>query len=978
MSARARIVLAIGGAVLIALLWWRQSNEPLTYYSSRNYVQRANDLIRRGALRFDCRDDRIELTEIATDAEKKWFAASFLQNDVELFNRNRELFGHFFVVTDCELREINPFLRTIRLPFAKTKQWLGSIDYSGPGSDASLISASGRSISILRATENAAVRDARTKIGAIEDVASNVVHLDFAGGFQTPAAEVHGVEGVAIVEQRVKAGQPADVRLLGNALGAGRIAKLQSGDWLHLSSSSPAPVSETFLFSGERRYERLSVVRTRNARLERIYTEEDPLLQWVGGDDGEETLTFAEALARNMTNALDEIPEPRGSQLTNEFDIQLSIDRSLQSSLDRALAAHARGLANAVGGGDPFAASVTVMNGKTGEILAAASYPGQSDLTSTPGISEDEQRRLLVNHNFKRHPIGSAGKPFLYAAIATRHPFLLDLTVAPHAPQPRPAPKGAAGTDGGDGEREVLQFFLGRDYKLWPHADARIDMESAIERSCNKFTVELATLALAAPRDLQERTLSKPLDQVFARQPNVVWPRPDRSEDGPQIAGQPIDFPIDLGVYMKEDGEPVPPKEETTAAITPGSLDRIDEAPFVEELGDITGVRTYGGGAAPRIPTEGGDSVGRSAMVTMNYDLRPWSTLVEKLTAPEDDRVAWKVRAALQAVSPERVNLSLNQVTNFRTELVSLLLGGASSQWTNVQLAEALSRLVTKRRVEATLLSDLRPRARAGHPAPVVKLPPTELGVSDEARATVLRGMQRVIRGGHGTARPMAPLVTQLEQRFPGSRIAVYSKTGSPTVSRPESKPAGDLVAFLVRRGHLFVENGRLAVSPDRTRVVRYAPRGAAGRREYVDALSRAVRVAARRTGAPATPRTLNRILNYCDRFDRYRRDLVFASPATVRLSETAASPFHVVAGQLVLNRNHPVFDPAEQADSSAVYILSLVKWRGSGDVPTPEELLADDARVITVVVYLDIGPGSQVAVEAARALLPAIEPLLE
>jgi cell division protein FtsI/penicillin-binding protein 2 len=968
-SSRTATLLALGGAVLIALLWWRQSNQPLTYYSSRSYVQRTNDLIRRGALVFDCRKDAIELTNVATEAEKKWFAASYLENDVELFNRNRELFGHFFIVSDCQLREINPFLRTIRLPFAKTTEWVGSIEYSGPGSDASLISANGRTIAVTRAVGDAMPRDARTRIGGTENVSSNAVHLDFAGGFQTPGAEVHSIEGTAVIEQRVKNGQPEDIRLLGNAVGAGRIIKLQSGDWLHLSSTSPVPVSETFLFTGERRYDRLSVIRTRNTRLDRIYTEDDPLLQWVGGNDGKEMLTFGEALARSMTNAIHEVPEPRASKLASEFDIQLSIDRSLQSSLDHILGAYARQLANDTAEGNPFAASVTVMNGKTGEILAAASFPGESDLTTLPGVTADEQRRLLVNHNFKRHPIGSAGKPFFYAAIATRHPFLLDFTVAPHQPEPR--------RDGGDGEREVLQFFIGRDYKLWPHADARIDMQSALERSCNKFTVELATLALAAPRDLQERTLSQPLDRVFARQPHVVWPRPGKKEDGPQIAGQPIDFPVDLGVYMKDDGQPVSPREDTTAAVTPGSLDRIDEAPFIETLGEITGVRTYGGGAAPHLPAADSGSVVRSAMVTMNYDLRPWSDLVEKLTALEDDRVAWKVRAALQAVSPERVNLSLNQVTNFRTEFISLLLGGSTSQWTNVQLAESLSRLVTKRRVEATMLHAIRPRV-AGNPEQPLKLPPTELAVSDEARNTVLHGMQRVILGAHGTAIPMAPRVRELEQRFPGDHIAVFSKTGSPTVNRPESKPTADILAFVVTHGYLFYDKGRLAVSPDQQRVVPYAARGAAGRPQFMDALARASHTAALRTGQPATPQTISRILGYVDRFARNSRELVFASQAAVRLSETAGSPIHVVAGELVLNRDHPIFDAVEHADSSAVYMLSIVKWKGAGDIPTPQDLAANDARVITIVLYLDIGPGSQVAVEAARAMIPEIVRLLE
>lgn len=965
MSARARTLAVIAAIAVVVLLWSRQTIQPLSYYSSASYVERTNALIRRGALHFSCEKNRVELTESATDAEREWYAASYLQNDVELFNRNRELFGHFFLVSDCELREINPFLRTIRLPFAKTTQWLGNIEYSGPGSEATLLSANGRGISITRTANGALPRDARTIVGGDESLSANVAHIDFAGGGNTPAVEVHSVEGTAIIEQRVKRGQPADVRLLGNAFNEGRIAKLASGDWLHLSSSSPRPVSETFLYSGERRYERLSVIRTRNARQERVFTEDDPLLQWVGGDDGDEMLTFGEALARSVTNALQQIDKAHAAKLWDGFDLQLSIDRSLQSRLDAALAAQARRLMNDVAAGDPFAASVTVMNGKTGEVLAAASFPGESDLEGLTGVSDDDQRRLLVNHNFKRHPIGSVGKPFFYAAAATRHPFLLDLSVEPHAPLERP--------DGGDGEREVLQFFI-RDYKLWPHADAPMDLQSAIERSCNKFTIELATLAFAAPRDLHERTLSRPLSQVFARQPDVLWPKPGTTIHGPRIAGQLVDFPVSLGVYMKDDGKPVPPREETTAAITPGTLDRIDEAPFIEAFGDLTGVRTYGGVEAPKLPAQGSDGTSRNAAVTLNYDLRPWSKLLATLMEGETDERAWKVRAALQSVSPERVNLSLNQVTDFRTELVSLLLGGSTSQWTNVQLAEALSRLVTGRQVEASMVHAVRPRKALAAEAPATIAPPlSEQSVSAEARTNVLRGMRRVILGGQGTARPMATRVHELEQRFPGFKIAVFSKTGSPTVQRPESKPAGEILRQLVRGGALFYDGRGL-----RATNTPYAARGTAGRQQFIDALTRAARIAARQVGQSASPRTISRLASYADRFERYRAQLVFASPAAVRLDESAASPIHVVAGTLTINRDHSIFDATQQADSSAAYVLSLVKWKGADDIPTREELDAPDARVITAVFYLDLGPGSAIAVEAARTMMPELAKLLE
>lgn len=938
---------AVFWILLIGLLWSRQRYEPLSYYSSRSYVERANDLIRKGGLVFDCRDDAIKITERASSAEKQWVEASYLRNDIDLYNGNRELFGHFFVVEDCQLRELNPYLRTIRLPFARSLEWKGNIEYAGPGADATLVSSNGRSILIERSLPNVPQHEVRTAVGSKEDIASNIVHLDF-GGAATPGVELHSADGIAILEQRVKRGQAAEVRLLGNSVSEGRIARMMSGDWLHLASGNR---SETFLFTGERRNERLSSIRTRNAAQERTYDEKEPLLRWIGGEDGEAMLTFAEALARGVTNALQQLEPARAEELTGGFDIQLSIDRSLQSSLDQTLSAYATGLMRDAAGGEPFAASVTVMNGKSGEILAAASFPSEVELENVSGVSEDERRRLLVNHNFKRHPIGSAGKPFFYASIATRHPFLLDMTVAPHGPIER--------EDGSKGEREVLQFFLSRDFLVWPHFDQRIGLEQAIERSCNKFTVDLATLALAAPRDLRDRTLSKPLTEVFVRQPNVDWTPPvgDRTE----IAGHPVDFPVSLDVFMNDDGKPLPPNEATTAEIQPGTLNRIDEAPFIETFEEITGVRTYGGLAAPDVPTEGRST--RRTMVTMQYDLRPWRALVEKFTEGEDATRAWKLRAAFQAVSPERVNLSLNQVTDYRTEYVSLLLGGASSVWTNVQLAEALSRLVTKRRVEASMLHALRDREQAdAQPhAPAF----AELSVSDEARVAVLRGMSRVIHPPHGTARDygIAQWLEQLRQQHPGYNLALFSKTGSPTVMRREARPVGEILSQLVRRGLLFYASGKLEAMR-----VPYAAPGAPGRGQFLAALHRATRTAARQASQQDGPRTFHRVTAYVDGFMRYR----------TRRSEEVSLPFQLVNDVLVLNRGHPAFDPSRAADSAASYILSLVKWKGAGDVPTAQELQQPDARVVTAVFFFDIGPGSPVAVEGARAMLPRIAKLLD
>src|SRR5258706_12534979 len=99
------------------------------------------------------------------------------------------------------------------------------------------------------------------------------------------------------------------------------------------------------------------------------------------------------------------------------------------------------------------------MSGKSGEVLAAVSFPSGSDLESMRPVAEEERRRLLVNHNFKRHPIGSAGKPFFYASIATRQPFLLDLIINPHQP--------TEGPDGPEGQHEILPYYTPNAYTLW-------------------------------------------------------------------------------------------------------------------------------------------------------------------------------------------------------------------------------------------------------------------------------------------------------------------------------------------------------------------------------------------------------------------------------------------------------------------------------------------------------------------------------
>jgi cell division protein FtsI/penicillin-binding protein 2 len=947
-----------------ALLFWRQKTEPLLYYSSASYVARAQSLINRGVLVYDCPQRRITFKEnTATPADRKWFPASYLRGDVDAFNAQPDLYGHFFVVSDCRLVTINPHLRTVRLPFSRPLQWFGNIDYSGPGANARLQSSMGRTITIETVNPSAAqLTEERTVIAARNSVGANVVHVDFTAE-PDPALELHNALDATIFEQRIKASSKGEVRLLGQRLMRGRIGTLRSGDWLHLSAG-PEGKSETFLFIGENHPEHASVIQLRNDQHERTYGRDDEtILGSVGGESKDELQSLPRAIARAVTHALQDLPEARGHELSTSFDLHLTLDQRLQRAVGAALREHASAVADQQTDGEVFAASATVMNGKTGDVLALATYPADDDLTEADRINRVTMKRLLVNHNFKRHPIGSAGKPFFYAAIADQHPFLTSLVIAPHQPKPN--------LYGGVGETEDLQYLLASEYKVWNHSDAPMDFESALERSCNKYTVLLGTLALGmSPND---HAAGGSIEEHFRPDAAARWPR---SPSGISLGGSQLTFAPSLAGYMKGAPKPVDPELKTEAVLWPGILERVDEAPFMEKLAEITGVRTYQGLAAPGLTPDARARSLDTAYGALAYDLRPWKPLIEMMSEGEGDDVAWKIRAAFQSVAPERVNLAANLITDLRREYLAMLLGGTSSQWTNAQLAEALSRLVTGRAVETNFVRALNEHGQPVQPKPGAA-PPRMLELSTGARESVLRGMRRVVEGPRGTASDLAPVLRDVQREFPGANVALFSKTGSPSVYRPNDRPAALLLRYMVEHGQFYFREQAVTVSSRPGRAVRYASLRSAGRRAFVDELSRSVAAASHASAVPANPRTTRRLLSVVDRLHRNLARFSFASPNAVHFDEESSSPIYVLADQLVLNGNDSFFDRATTTDSSAVYIFSLVKWHGDNGVPTPAQLAAPDGRVVTAAIYMDVGPGSTVAVELAAKLIPLLTPYL-
>ena len=106
-----------------------------------------------------------------------------------------------------------------------------------------------------------------------------------------------------------------------------------------------------------------------------------------------------------------------------------------------------------------------------------------------------------------------------------------------------------------------------------------------------------------------------------------------------------------------------------------------------------------------------------------------------------------------------------------------MIFGGASNRWSNVQLAEAVARLVTNRRIHAQFVEKITDKGRET----VEDLGKVEsLGFNPEVQRQLLAGMESVCLQG-GTAGDLEPLLQDLKMRARENKIMeFYGKTGTP------------------------------------------------------------------------------------------------------------------------------------------------------------------------------------------------------
>ena len=950
-------------AVLAAVLAWRSLGgaEQLRYYSPDAYVARADRFIAEGWLVADCSGPEPRLVprlEAAPPAEAEWYRDSYLAADVERFNAEPESFGWAFALDpDCTLRGVDPAVHRIELPFARRARWLGRILYGG-GADDAVLRSPRRTVGLRRPDRPVAARDtATTPVGGDETLVGEGVVLFHFGSAERPAARVWPVGSEVVVFNRVRPEIDDAVRLMGYRLQEGRRARLETGDWLDLSAENPRREETLVYVSGETR-QAASLVRRRNDRSVRV--TEDVGLGRVPDRVQPGGYPVLDLLVDSVDASLAALPEARAEELSQGFDLQMAVDRSLQVALTRRLADAAEEARDRAA---PFSAGLTVMDGKTGELLALASYPTPEMLAEAGELDAASRRRLLPNQNLVRHPIGSAGKPFLFAAIAEAAPLLLDLELVPHP--------------GEESRRDLFHCELPSGYQVGGAAGAdggRIGFGRALGVSSNRYTVELATLALAARAGATGAAVDGGgLRAALPEAPGVDWPAAGAGS-GAWIAGRPLDYAPSLGEYLlAAEGESPPPEEPgSSAAMRCNAMDRLELAPFRPALEEITGAETYRG-RAPRTPPDATRRQLERSYATARYDLRPWRPLLDHLTAGTDEAAGWAVHTAFQRVSPERVDLAFNRVSRLRQDYVSLLLGGATSTWTNVQLAEATSRLVAGRRVEARLAERVlvREDGDAVEPVPPEETElPAPLELRPEVRRAVLDGMAQVVEGPGGTGRELRDELSRLRAAFPGDRVLLYSKTGSPTLLRPVPRAAARALTALVARGRLrLAAGGGGLVVPAGGGAAAWPADGVADRGAARQALERALG----EVGFAGAARRLARSLSPA--LDDFALQLAQGTPAG-----ELEGPLRTVRGRLAIDERDPLFRRQLVRGRGAVYLFSLVRIPGGAGgtgVPTVEELAAPDVRIVTGALHLAIGPDSRVAVRAAERLLPALEPLL-
>ena len=765
-------------------------------YVARGYLSTVDLYLRHDWLRYDPSAERIFLApDLAGTAAEDFYRGSYLAGDVAAFNAGDR---SVFRIENGRVLAIDPYRHNIALPFTSPTRWRGRLTFrpesgrraelAGDGARILLSTPTVPLVDQPRVPEIVLPRQGARRRGTVTE-SGQAVNLRGDGGLFFGKVHMVG-DGVVFNDRQISRG--AEVSISGQPVATGNRSRLDSGDLLKLRWRLGAESQYSLLWAsvlGEAPV--ISAYRAINGRWQRTPEEPEPPFT-------ADVVTALDAAFQRRGD--DGRPQLSQRQAARSFDLALSLDARLQSEVQARLERYARTLRDR--DEPPFRAAVTIMDANAGDVLAMATYPTAQDLEGWTGAS-GARNRLLRNHNFSRLPVGSVAKVMLAAAAVDDAPVLLDLEIPAYA--------------GGEME-SLLGLALDpvlKDHSVWGGEDGWIGFEEFIEKSSNKYAAVLMTLA-AGVDESGARFLPPTADPDV---PNRL-PESDRFR---LAGGETFTMRPGLRLPVEEYDGPEPSEESGLDAdelAEVGTITTAEHLGFAESLREVFAVPVSSKNPSDEAnrfaPGSGDDLVDTSA----------WQPLLAHLYGAEEI----PFDHPFYGVSPERANLALNLVDDYRRQYLSIVLGGGSSTWTNPEVARFFAQLVTGREVRPNLVRRIDPAD--GEAIDVEPdFPPLEM--NETARRRLGVALTRVAGPG-GTARSLRDRLRALDARLAaqGETLGFFSKTGSPDNVAFVPTNTGQALDELIRRGALRLDAGGRVVYRDSGPVDADATDAAAGGEE--------------------------------------------------------------------------------------------------------------------------------------------------
>lgn len=363
--------------------------------------------------------------------------------------------------------------------------------------------------------------------------------------------------------------------------------------------------------------------------------------------------------------------------------------------------------------------SVTIMDMATGEVLATPFYTTLFDNNDFP-----EQLRLTTrNPSLCRRSIGSTFKPMEALAAVMAVPSLVNMNTTGRYGPP----------DFTKGHERVM--FFGRLTRPWAKNTAGhwagCDFTTFLSRSDDVYPVGLVALALSGAQ-------SADVQQLPVNNNTSYFSLKDRTETRDQV-----NFLRFKNAKTADEKMPSPSNQH-----------------FVSNISHLYNV-SY-------------DQRSDDGLYSRTTDIDLFKALTDRMESYED-----KV-FGLREVSPEQTQLHFDRFDDgedFRSLLVTWVLGQGDNMWNCVKLAEAWARMIGKRDVRASIIS----RDGNGSTPSLIDNTLRAHSRSSDVNATWNAFLEKFHDAQRaGTLAPMRQAVVDL-----GEGLVLFSKTGTPDAYIP-------------------------------------------------------------------------------------------------------------------------------------------------------------------------------------------------